>query len=186
MRGSYAARIMRKWWEAATAHRLPAWGPLPSPAQYTCARSAAVSSVSLCRYVVRCRQVSSDVVMCRYVVTWPCAVVSLCRHVSSCCPAVVSLCRYVVTCRYVSLCRQRRQCRYVVMSSPSTCSPVLPAPKIWQMGWQSNAHRLSSNSNPPSMLMPRERVRFQTRISRKESCRHLALPYWTLIGRLIE
>jgi hypothetical protein len=38
---------MRKWWEAATAHRLPAWDPLPSPAQYTCTRSAVVSSVSL-------------------------------------------------------------------------------------------------------------------------------------------
>ena len=28
------------------------WDPLPSPAQYTCTRSAVVSSVSLCRYVV--------------------------------------------------------------------------------------------------------------------------------------
>ena len=123
MRGSYAARIMRKWWEAATAHRLPAWDPLPSPAQYTCARSAVVSSVSLCRYVVmssgvaRCRYVSlcrhvamrhcvvmsSRVVMSSCVVMLPCCcvVMSLCRHVSLCVvmsPASsVSLCRYVVT-----------------------------------------------------------------------------------------
>ena len=105
MRGSYAARIMRKWWEAATAHRLPAWDPLPSPAQHTCTRSAVVSSVSLCRYVV----MSSGVARCRQV--------SLCVVMSSCGHA--PLCRYVVTCRYVVMCRHVALllCRYVVMSS---------------------------------------------------------------------
>ena len=105
MRGSCVARIMRERWEAAAAHRLPAREPLPSPAQCTCARSADVSSVSLCRYVV----MSSGVARCRQV--------SLCVVMSSCGHA--PLCRYVVTCRYVVMCRHVALllCRYVVMSS---------------------------------------------------------------------
>jgi hypothetical protein len=105
MRGSCVARIMRERWEAAAAHRLPAREPLPSPAQFTCARSAVVSSVSLCRYVV----MSSGVARCRQV--------SLCVVMSSCGHA--PLCRYVVTCRYVVMCRHVALllCRYVVMSS---------------------------------------------------------------------
>ena len=105
MRGSCVARIMRERWEAAAAHRLPAREPLPSPAQFTCARSAVVSSVSLCCYVV----MSSGVARCRQV--------SLCVVMSSCGHA--PLCRYVVTCRYVVMCRHVALllCRYVVMSS---------------------------------------------------------------------
>ena len=105
MRGSYVARIMRKRWEAAAAHRLPARAPLPSPAQCTSARTAVVSSVSLCRYVV----MSSGVARCRQV--------SLCVVMSSCGHA--PLCRHVVMCRYVVMCRHVTMplCRYVVMSS---------------------------------------------------------------------